>query len=571
LRRLFARLDPALESEYAAETDEVHRRRLRILLPLMCGLHLAHALYFYVPSHARSGLPPDVLRWRDGLVLAHASMVPLIATLALLGYRAVNVRRMRWIAPAAGALYLQHGAFVAGVDQLVSSNISAYIGYDFGIAVVLYLSPRLNLLFYAAGFASLQANLHWFQHSVSARQTNLPTSVTLTVFSVAFAWHLYRARRREFVQRVTIDRQRDELAALNATLSERVQEQVAEILDRAQEVERLNAELRAQVKARSHELSLALGRLASERNADGSLPPGLVLAERFELAQPLGAGGMSTVYAGLDRQTGAPVAIKVIQARSSDQLDAMRRFIREVDAAATVAHAAVVRMIHVDVSDDGLLFQVQELVDGVTLSLWTRPWTAGEAARLVAVLCEALAAAHAQGVVHRDVKPDNIMLTDSAPGLRLLDFGIAKLFDVVAEPAATTEVRMVIGTPGYMAPEQAHGQADISDRADLYAVGVILLQLLTGTLPTDPQSALESARPGLPLELPRVIERCVREDAHARPAAESVARELTRFADAADAAPLEVIVRRGMAEGMPTRRAVLGSHPTTPHRRGAVE
>jgi serine/threonine-protein kinase len=571
LRRLFARLDPALEPLFARELDELHRRRLRVLLPLMCLLHLAHALFFYVPQHVRAALPPDVLRWRDGLVLAHGIMVPIIATLVLLGYPAARVRRMRWIAPVAGAVYLQHGAFVAGIDQIVSSNISAYIGYDFGIAVVLYLSPRLSVLLYAAGFASLQAALLLFQRSSSARLTNLPTSVTLTVFSVAFAWHLYRARRREFVQRATIERQREELAALNATLSERVRAQVAEIMDRASEVERLNNELRAQVRARSHELSLALSRLASERNADGSLPAGLVLAGRFELGAPVGFGGMSTVYAGVDRQTSARVAIKVIQARSSDQLDAMRRFIREVGMAATVAHPAVVRMIHVDVSDDGLLFQVQELVDGVTLTAWGRPWSPPEAARLGAVLCEALAAAHAVGVVHRDVKPENIMLVDVPPGLKLLDFGIAKLFDAVAQPlGATTDVRMVIGTPGYMAPEQAHGQGDISDRADLYAVGVILLQLLTGVMPTDPIRALATARPSLPIELPRVIERCMCDEARARPAAEAVARELARFADAEAAPALDVIVRRGLADGLLARRPVAASHPTTPHRRGAV-
>src|SRR5262249_182943 len=183
-------------------------------------------------------------------------------------------------------------------------------------------------------------------------------------------------------------------------------------------------------------------------------------------------GGMGAVYSGLDQSTGVRVAIKVIQATSSGQLEAMRRFITEAGATATVNHPAVVRMLHVDVSDDGLLFQIQELVEGKTLTQKLgKPWAPADAARLVSVLCHALAAAHAQGVVHRDVKPDNVMLTANAPGLKLLDFGIAKLYDAVSQGEDATRTGIVLGTPSYMAPEQVGAGGDITDRTDVYSVG----------------------------------------------------------------------------------------------------
>ncbi|MDB4964433.1 MAG: serine/threonine protein kinase [Myxococcales bacterium] len=565
------RLDAALEAAFARETAELNRRRLRMLSPIMVTLHVLHVAFFYIRDASRAALSVDVQRWRDALTVAHSVMIPLAVTLLVLSYRKTDQRIFAWLAPITAILYLQHGALVAGIDQIVAANVSVYIGYCFGIAVVLALTPPVIVVGYTASAATLVAALWIFQRSPSARLSHLPTCTTLTVVSIAFAWLMYNSRRKELWQRSTIDRQRDELTALNDNLSHRVQEQVAEIMTRAAEVDRLNVQLSAQVRARSSELSLALGKLASQRNADGSLPLGLVLANRFAVAERLGRGGMGVVYAGVDRSTGARVAIKVIQASSSDQLDSMRRFIREVGVAATVAHPAVVRMLHVDVSDDGLLFQVQELVAGETLTGHAgRPWPPAEAARLAAVLCEALAAAHLKGVVHRDVKPDNMMLTVQTPGLKLLDFGIAKLGDALSQASEHTAVRMVIGTPGYMAPEQAGGRSDVTDRADVYAVGVILFQLLSGRLPVDNENAaaVAGAEPGLPPELMALIGRCLEEVAAARPSAHEVAAELARFADRAAAPSLETLARNALMD--PTTRSALEVQLTTPNRRGSV-
>src|SRR5579859_1836674 len=225
----------------------------------------------------------------------------------------------------------------------------------------------------------------------------------------------------------------------------------------------------------------------------------------------------------------------------------MRRFIREVGATAAVTHPAVVRMLHLDVGDDGLLFQVQELVEGETLTrLGGLAWTAPEVARLGITLADALAAAHAAGVVHRDVKPDNLMLTTAAPGLKLLDFGIAKLFEASGEGTAA---RVVIGTPGYMAPEQSSG-GEITDRADIYAAGVLLFQLLTGELPKD-----------RPAPWP-ILDACLRQNAASRPSAATLRDTLTELA--ADAPPLPAIAQQFLLRGV---RSTDGNAPTTPMRR----
>src|SRR5262249_21782878 len=150
---------------------------------------------------------------------------------------------------------------------------------------------------------------------------------------------------------------------------------------------------------------------------------GTVLGDRFEVDQWIGAGGMGVVYSGLDRVTRARVAIKVIRPSKLIELDSMRRFLGEASVVAAITHPAVVRMIHVDISEDGLLYQAQEFVEGATLEehLSAGTWPQAEAARLGEVLCDALAAAHDHGVVHRDVKPGNVMLIDQSPGLKLLD------------------------------------------------------------------------------------------------------------------------------------------------------
>ncbi len=340
------------DAAFPAEIADINRRRLRALVPVMVVVHLLHVAFFYVRPSVRATLGPDVARWRDWLTLAHGVMVPLTLLGSLLLFRVTAVRYARFFGPVISGVYLLHGAWVSSIDQIVSSNISAYIGYSLGAAAVVCLVPRIAAALYLAGGAALLAGLFSFQRVAAARLTNLPTLATLTICAFACSWYFYRSRRRELGQRRTIDRQRAELEALNASLEQRVADQVQEIVARAAEVERLNSQLQEKVRERSKELSLALARLAEQHVAvESTLPAGTVLGGRFAIERVIGQGGMGTVYAGCDTSTRAAVAIKVIQASSSRRkLDAMRAAsIREAAMAATVTHPAIVRTLHVDV------------------------------------------------------------------------------------------------------------------------------------------------------------------------------------------------------------------------------
>jgi serine/threonine-protein kinase len=435
-------------------------------------------------------------------------------------------------------------------------SVTTYVGYCLGMAVILCISPRAAVLAYAIGLTSLIVSLLVVVPSASTFLTAMPTCGTITAVGVALASVFYTARRREFRQRVTIERQRDQLGELNTNLERRVNAQVGEIIARAAEVEQLNAQLQAQVRARSSELSLALARLAQQRHHGDAVLRGTLLGGRFLVGDLIGEGGMGAVYEGVDQLTRARVAIKVVQATSTRTLDALRRFAREAGAAAAITHPAVVRMIDIDISDDGLLFQVQELIDGEPLSrMAKRAWSPGDAARLGAVLCEALAAAHAVGVVHRDVKPENIMLTSGVPGLKLLDFGVAKLYEAVHGHGADAMTRtgMIVGTPAYMAPEQALGEPGVTDRADVYAVGVILFRLLSERQPFEAESphqimmirmleeapSLRAFQPSAPESLALLVDRCLARNPDDRPSAAELARQLAAWADTASAPPLE--------------------------------
>ena len=529
---------------------ELNRRRLRVLAPLMVLLHSAHVALFHVPGAARASLAPDIVRWRSGIVAAHASMLPFAVVVTWIAWRGRRPWLIASLGPLTAAAYLVHGALCSGFDQLVVATLTPYIGYCLGVAVIVAMPPAQAIAVYAVGAATMVAMIFAYQRSPGARLADLPNVVTTNVVGVALSWILHAARRRDLAQKQTIERQAAELAALNASLERRVQEQVAQ--------------LQAQVVARSNDLSQALARLALERGGDDStIAEGTVLGGRFVIGELLGEGGMGAVYAGLDQSSGAKVAIKVIQATSTRQLEALRRFIREASATATLTHPAVVRMIHVDVSDDGLLYQVLELVDGETLTKrMAGKWAPGEAARLGAVLADALATAHASGVVHRDVKPDNVMLTTTAPGLKLLDFGIAKLYDAVSASEDTTRGgNVVLGTPAYMSPEQVGG-GDVGDRADVYALGVILFRLLGGRGPFEAASAqemmmrhvmatppeLRAIDPSVPDALSSLVARCLDKEPSARPTAASLSAELAAFADAAGAPPLTKLLPASRGE-----------------------
>lgn len=211
-------------------------------------------------------------------------------------------------------------------------------------------------------------------------------------------------------------------------------------------------------------------------------PPGPAALGPYEPQRLLATGGMGEVYLARHRELGTEVALKLLPAMPLDQLAAVReRFAREARLTSQVKHPGVVQVLASDVTGDRP-YLVLELVRGQTLRqlLAQGTLTIADAARIVAATADVLAAAHAEGVFHRDVKPDNVMLEPDG-AVRVLDFGIAR---AVQDDAPLTRTGEIVGTPEYMAPEQLlDGPEAIDARTDVHALGVLAYELLTGRSP----------------------------------------------------------------------------------------
>ena len=218
-------------------------------------------------------------------------------------------------------------------------------------------------------------------------------------------------------------------------------------------------------------------RILGRRLLDATTTP-QVLLERYEVGRLLGAGGMAEVFEGRDRLLARRVAIKVPLSQYAHDPEFAQRFRREAQAAASLSHRGGRRLRHR--AEDGTHFIVMEYVDGRTLKDVIRaeaPLYPDRAAEITADVCSALAAAHARGLVHRDVKPANIMLMPDGR-VKLMDLGIAR----AAAGETVTQTAAMLGTAQYLSPEQAQGQA-VDYRSDLYSLGCCLYEMLTGTVP----------------------------------------------------------------------------------------
>ncbi|MEU7317287.1 serine/threonine-protein kinase [Streptomyces sp. NPDC007083] len=213
-----------------------------------------------------------------------------------------------------------------------------------------------------------------------------------------------------------------------------------------------------------------------------------LLGGRYRLVDELGAGGMGQVWEARDEKLDRPVAVKLIRMLAgggSHTTDARARFLREARLTARLQHPNIVTLHDVgeaDVEGQATPFLVMERLRGQSLDALLRRGevTPGDAARWGAQVADALAEAHDVGIMHRDVKPSNIMVTNSG-NVKVLDFGIARAADPYATAERLTQTGFIVGTPPYMAPEQARGHAE--PRSDLYALGCVLFELLTSRLP----------------------------------------------------------------------------------------
>jgi serine/threonine-protein kinase len=229
-----------------------------------------------------------------------------------------------------------------------------------------------------------------------------------------------------------------------------------------------------------------LGREAEIRldgaTGEGALAAGAVLDGRYHLLRVLGEGGMGLVFEAEHMGLGRHVAVKVLHDRVLDDANAVERFRREARIIGGLGHPNIVGASDFGVTDEGHHYLAMDLLDGASLTerISARDLSPREIARIMAEVCDGLAAAHQAGVIHRDLKPDNVYLTSS--GARILDFGIAKRTGLEEEDQALTRTGHICGTVEYIAPEQIRGLTN-DPRSDLYAVGVIMYEALTGETP----------------------------------------------------------------------------------------
>ncbi len=262
----------------------------------------------------------------------------------------------------------------------------------------------------------------------------------------------------------------------------------------------------------------------------------------YTIVRRLGAGAMGEVYQARHRHMGRDVAIKLLRTELTEESDVVARFFTEARATAAVRHPGIVEIFDCDLHRSGRAFIVMEYLAGEDLARRLEGGSlAADYAGLRAIgrqLASALAAAHALGIVHRDLKPGNIFLVGQdrradAPSVKIVDFGIAKLLHRDGGSHSQTQTGHILGTPLYMSPEQARGAKTIDHRTDIYALGCVLFEMITGQPPFmrkgaaqvivahlhDPVPRASSLEPSVPAALDELVARMMAKDPNQRPRA----------------------------------------------------
>ncbi len=316
---------------------------------------------------------------------------------------------------------------------------------------------------------------------------------------------------------------------------------------------------------------------------------GELLAEKYRVTRFLGEGGMGAVYEAQHTVVGRRFAVKYLHAELAKEPESLERFRREARTAGALENENIVSVVDFGTATDGVPYLVMELLVGEDLAGLLRregPLPVVRAVNVIIQACRGLDAAHAAGIIHRDLKPENLFVCRRGDGtdlVKILDFGIAKLSQAGALGPLTPVTRSgaTLGTPFYMPPEQARGAKVIDARADIYSLGVILFEALSGARPhpgesyneilyhilTKPPVAIESKRPGLHADLVALIHRAIAfEPADRPPSAAELARALSVHAGQ-QVSPIrsqfDLQVTRG-SEPAPDARAPTESATTPP-------
>ena len=308
---------------------------------------------------------------------------------------------------------------------------------------------------------------------------------------------------------------------------------------------------------------------------------GETLGGKYRFERLLGEGGMGAVYAAENLNTGRRVAVKVLRGEWTQQPEVVQRFLREARATTTIAHPNVVEVLDLDVDRErGIPYIVQEFLEGETLEahLASRPGRRVDPAEALTILVPvmgALVAAHGRGIVHRDLKPANLFLSRAHSGEvvpKVIDFGIAK--DVEAAPGSSnrTQAGAAIGTPSYMSPEQVAGLTDIDAQTDVWSLGIVLYEMLTGRLPFEAENVnvlmakilyevptpVRAHRSDLPGDLQAIIATALDRERPTRFASVNAMRAALL---ACSACPSGVAVVRPSLDGVPARVSTPPAEP----------
>ena len=258
---------------------------------------------------------------------------------------------------------------------------------------------------------------------------------------------------------------------------------------------------------------------------------GEILAGKYRVERVLGSGGMGVVVAAVHVQLEQRVAIKFVRDEALGNEDAVQRFLREARAAVKLRSEHAAKVLDVGTLESGAPYMVMEYLEGSDLGAVLEQHgtlTAAAASEWIIQACEAIAEAHAMGIVHRDIKPQNLFLAKTVggqPKVKVLDFGVSKSL-TSSGVGGLTQTRAMLGSPLYMSPEQMRSSRDVDARSDVWALGVVLYELLTRRWPfeaesmpelclkvvTDPPIPITSIRPDLPKVLVDVIGRCLQKD-----------------------------------------------------------
>jgi serine/threonine protein kinase len=353
----------------------------------------------------------------------------------------------------------------------------------------------------------------------------------------------------------------DDLESLNRNLERRVAERTEELnqknVDLAENVRRLK-DARQDAERKNQELDRKVQELiASRQQADrifsalAEALPGTTLDGKYRLDEKIGAGGFGAVFKATHLALNAPVAVKVFKpSPGNDSVDAVERFKREGVSASRLTHPNAIRILDSGISVEGVAYLVMELLVGRTLYKEMQQFgrlSLSRVAEVMVPVCEALNEAHCLGVVHRDVKPDNIFLNEAPDGevVKVVDFGIAKfVHDDHGDDERLTATGVVVGTPAYMSPERLRGEA-YDGKSDVYSLGVMAYEMLCGRLPfqsaggqvsailahlSQTPAPLRAVAPELPEAVETTVLQMLEKDPTRRPTAGETAEFFAQFA-----------------------------------------